>query len=279
MLSLQSKTKAFDGTVEYYKHESKVNQCEMGFAVFLPPQARSKKVPALYWLSGLTCTEDNFTVKAGAQRWAAENGIALIAPDTSPRGDKVAKGDSYDLGLGAGFYLNATQEPWASHYQMYDYVVKELPQIVQANFAIVPERKSISGHSMGGHGALVIGLREPSCYTSVSAFAPIVAPSQVPWGTKAFAHYLGNEKSSWEAYDASFLVKKSPRTDTVLIDQGLDDKFLKEQLKPELFESACKEAGQKLELRRQPGYDHSYFFISTFIKDHIEFHAKRLNGF
>lgn len=279
MLIPLSKAKSFEGSMESYKHASSSNRCEMGFSIYLPPQAKSRKVPALYWLSGLTCTDENFTVKAGAQKWAAENGLALVVCDTSPRGEHVASGDAYDLGKGAGFYLNATQEPWAQNYKMYDYVVKELPSVIEEFFPIVPDRRSISGHSMGGHGALMIGLREAGRYTSVSAFAPIVAPSQVPWGIKAFESYLGKNKSDWERYDSCSLVAKSPRKDVLLVDQGTSDKFLNDQLKPELFEKACKESGQKLELRLQAGYDHSYFFISTFIKDHIEFHAKRLNGF
>jgi S-formylglutathione hydrolase len=250
----------------------------MRFSVFVPPQAETRRVPVLYWLSGLTCTEENFTIKAGVQRYAAEHGILIVAPDTSPRGAGVATSNSWDLGLGAGFYVNATEMPWKLHYRMYDYVTKELRKLVEEKFPVMTDRQGIFGHSMGGHGALVIALKEPERYRSVSAFAPIVAPCQVPWGQKAFRAYLGDDLNSWKQYDASELVRRSPRKDMILIDQGSDDKFLEEGLRPDIFEAACKEAGQPLELRIQKGYDHSYYFISSFIGEHIAFHSKLLNA-
>jgi S-formylglutathione hydrolase len=250
----------------------------MRFAIYLPPQAEHGKVPVLYWLSGLTCTDENFATKAGAQRVAAELGMAIVMPDTSPRGLNLpGEDDAYDFGSGAGFYLNATQAPWAGHYNMYDYVVTELPEQVNANFAVDGERVSISGHSMGGHGALTIALKNPDRYRSVSAFSPIVAPSQVPWGQKAFTGYLGDDKEAWQQYDATELVRQRQLSGEILIDQGGADDFLAEQLQPNLFEAACKEAGQKLTLRLQPGYDHSYFFIASFIEEHLRFHASSLN--
>jgi len=251
----------------------------MRFGIFLPPQADSGIVPALYWLSGLTCTDENFATKAGAQRIAAELGLAIIMPDTSPRGLHLpGEDDSYDFGSGAGFYLNATERPWAGHYNMYDYVVSELPALINKHFPIDGERVSIAGHSMGGHGALTIALKNPHTYQSVSAFAPIVAPAQVPWGQKAFSGYLGANAALWSQYDATELVKKTQLPGTILVDQGAADDFLQEQLKPELFSQACQAAGQELQLRIQPGYDHSYFFIATFIEDHLRFHASALNA-
>ena len=274
-----SANRMFGGSHEVWSHESSACACAMRFAVYLPPQAENGNVPVLYWLSGLTCTDENFATKAGAQRVAAELGMAIVMPDTSPRGLNLpGEDDAYDFGSGAGFYLNATQAPWAGHYNMYDYVVTELPVLVNANFAVDGERVSISGHSMGGHGALTIALKNPELYRSVSAFSPIVAPSQVPWGQKAFAGYLGDDKEAWQQYDATELVAQMQLSGEILIDQGSADDFLVEQLQPNLFEAACKEAGQKLRLRLQPGYDHSYFFIASFIEEHLRFHASSLSS-
>jgi S-formylglutathione hydrolase len=267
----------FGGWQDVYRHESAVLGCAMNFAIYLPPQAETQKLPVLYWLSGLTCTEQNFITKAGAQRYAAEHGVILVAPDTSPRGDGVADADGYDLGKGAGFYLNATQAPWSAQYRMYDYVVSELPALVEANFPATDAR-AISGHSMGGHGALVIALKNPGRYRSVSAFSPIVAPSQVPWGEKAFAAYLGDDHEAWKAWDATALVADARERLPLLVDQGDGDEFLAAQLKPELLQAACKAAGHPLTLRLQPGYDHSYYFIGSFIGEHIAHHADALKA-
>ncbi|KRG67554.1 S-formylglutathione hydrolase [Pseudoxanthomonas dokdonensis] len=266
----------FGGWQDVYRHHSQVLGCEMNVGVYLPPQAADAPCPVLYWLSGLTCSEQNFISKAGAQRYAAEHGIILIAPDTSPRGDDVADADGYDLGKGAGFYLNASQSPWAAHYRMHDYVVDELPAWIEARLPATSAR-AISGHSMGGHGALVLALRNPGRYRSVSAFSPIVAPSQVPWGRKAFTAYLGDDSRAWQAWDASVLVAHAREKLPLLIDQGSDDEFLQEQLRPELLQQACALAGHPLQLRMQPGYDHSYYFISSFISDHIAHHAGALS--
>ena len=266
----------FGGWQDVYRHHSDVLGCNMNFAVYLPPQAATQKLPVLYWLSGLTCTEQNFITKAGAQRYAAEHGVILVAPDTSPRGDDVADAEGYDLGKGAGFYVNATQSPWSKHYRMYDYVVSELPALIEANFPVTDAR-AISGHSMGGHGALVIALKNPGRYRSVSAFSPIVAPSQVPWGQKALAAYLGEDRASWSAWDATALVATAQERLPLLVDQGDADEFLVAQLKPERLQAACAEAGHPLELRMQPGHDHSYYFIQSFIGEHIAHHAKALN--
>jgi S-formylglutathione hydrolase len=251
----------------------------MAFAIYLPPQAEQQRVPVLYWLSGLSCTEENFVQKAGAQRIAAELGIALVAPDTSPRGECVPddpQGD-YDFGLGAGFYLNAVQEPWARHYRMYDYVVKELPALIEELFPVTGER-SISGHSMGGHGAIVCALRNPERYRSVSAFAPIANPMNCPWGQKAFSGYLGKERKLWLDYDSSVLIGEAKDQLPLLVDQGGKDQFLSEQLKPEALRQAAEENGYPLVYRQQDGYDHSYYFIASFIEDHLRFHADFLNG-
>ena len=247
----------------------------MQFAVYLPPQIAESTVPVLYWLSGLTCTEQNFIAKAGAQRYAAEHGVALVVPDTSPRGDEVADADRYDLGKGAGFYLNATQAPWSQHYRMYDYVVHELPALIEANFP-VSDARAISGHSMGGHGALVVALKNPGRYRSVSAFSPIVAPSQVPWGQQVFSAYLGDDRAAWNAYDATERVKSATEKLPMLIDQGDADEFLAVQLRPELFKAAADAAGYPVTLRMQPGYDHSYYFVASFISEHVAHHAKAL---
>lgn len=248
----------------------------MNFSVFVPPQAQTRPVPVLYYLSGLTCTEENFTVKAGAQRYAAEHGLMLVAPDTSPRGSDIPDDpDAWDFGTGAGFYVNATEAPWNTHYRMYSYVVDELPQVIVQNFPAEVTRQGIFGHSMGGHGALVCGLRNPDQFKSISAFAPIAAPAQCPWGHKAFSGYLGSDRETWGQYDASQLVQSHAQPDRpILIDQGSADTFLaQQQLLPEVFEAACKRAGQPLTLRFQEGYDHSYFFIASFMADHIAHHA------
>lgn len=266
----------FGGWQDVYRHESQVLACKMNVAVYLPPQAATRKLPVLYWLSGLTCTEQNFITKAGAQRYAAEHGVVIVAPDTSPRGDDVADAEGYDLGKGAGFYVNATQQPWAAHYRMYDYIVDELPALIEAHFPVTAAR-AISGHSMGGHGALVIALRNPGRYRSVSAFSPIAAPTQVPWGEKAFSHYLGEDRTAWQPYDATELVKTAREKLPLLIDQGGDDEFLHNQLKPELLQTAANAAGHPLTLRIQPGHDHSYYFIASFIGDHLAWHAKSLS--
>ena len=267
----------FGGWQDVYRHRSSVLDCDMNFAIYLPPQAESGPVPVLYWLSGLTCSEQNFITKAGAQRYAAEHGIAIVCPDTSPRGDEVADAEGYDLGQGAGFYLNATQAPWSAHYRMYDYVVEELPALVEAHFPVNAAR-SISGHSMGGHGALVVALRNPGRYRSVSAFSPIVAPSRVPWGEKAFAAYLGEDRVAWKRYDASELVGSAQEKLPLLVDQGEADEFLDAQLQPQLLRDACVAAGHPLDLRMRPGYDHSYYFIASFIGEHIAHHAAALKA-
>ncbi|MET0656512.1 MAG: S-formylglutathione hydrolase [Pseudoxanthomonas sp.] len=267
----------FGGWQDVYRHDSAVLDCEMNFAVYLPPQAATERLPVLYWLSGLTCTEQNFITKAGAQRYAAEHGLILVAPDTSPRGDGVADADGYDLGKGAGFYLNATQAPWSKHYRMYDYVASELPALIEANFPATASR-SISGHSMGGHGALIVALKNPGRYRSVSAFSPIVAPSQVPWGQKAFGAYLGEDREEWMAWDTVELVAAAQERLPLLVDQGDADEFLSAQLKPELLQAACQAAGHALQLRLQPGYDHSYYFIESFIGEHIAHHARALKA-
>ena len=268
---------SFGGWQDVYRHRSEVLDCDMTVGVYLPPQAEHGPCPVLYWLSGLTCTEQNFITKAGAQRYAAEHGIILVAPDTSPRGNDVPDGEGYDLGKGAGFYVNATQEPWAAHYRMYDYIVDELPAWVEADPA-ASARRAISGHSMGGHGALVIALKNPGRYRSVSAFSPIVAPSQVPWGEKALSAYLGDDREAWTQYDAVELVKSAPEKLPLLVDQGDADEFLAEQLRPQLLQAACHAAGHPLTLRMQPGYDHSYYFIASFIGDHIAHHAAALKA-
>ena len=267
----------FGGWQDVYRHPSKVLDCAMDFAIYLPPQAEHGPVPVLYWLSGLTCSEQNFITKAGAQRYAAEHGIAIVCPDTSPRGENVADADGYDLGKGAGFYVNATRAPWAAHYRMYDYVVEELPALIEADFPVTAVR-AISGHSMGGHGALVVALRNPGRYRSVSAFSPIVAPSQVPWGEKAFAAYLGEDREAWRQYDAVALVASAGEKLPLLVEQGGADEFLDAQLKPELLRDACAAAGHPLDLRLRPGYDHSYYFIASFIGEHIARHAVALRG-
>ncbi len=267
----------FGGSQQVYRHHSRTLHCDMNVAIYLPPQASQKKLPVLYWLSGLTCNEQNFITKAGAQRYAAEHGVILVAPDTSPRGDIVPDADGYDIGKGAGFYVNATQEPWSTHYRMYDYIVDELPDLIEDHFP-VSQKRSIFGHSMGGHGALVIALRNPDRYSSVSAFSPIVAPTQVPWGQKIFSAYLGDDRNAWKNYDTVELVKSMSGTRLpLLIDQGSADEFLDKQLRPQLLEEACDATGHPLTLRLQPGYDHSYYFIASFIGEHIAHHVAALN--
>lgn len=268
------------GYLNRYRHDSRACQCEMTFSVYLPPQAASEKVPALYWLSGLTCTDDNARTKAGAQRFAAKQGIAVVFPDTSPRGEQVAdQPDRYDLGQGAGFYVNATQQPWSSHYQMYDYVNSELPELIEQNLPLVAGVKSVSGHSMGGHGALICALKNPGAYRSVSAFAPICNPLASGWGHDCFGLYLGKDRSAWAAYDATSLIESGARVDDILIDQGDADEFLDDgQLLPDNLQAACDAQGQPCTIRTQPGYDHSYHFIASFIADHIEYHARYLKS-
>lgn len=267
----------FGGRQLRFSHYAKSLACEMHFSIYLPPQAEKAEVPVLYWLSGLTCTDENFVHKAGAQRYAAEMGIALVAPDTSPRGDGVPDDPdgAYDFGLGAGFYLNATQQPWQTHYNMYDYITYELPYLVGQNFHIDPSRAGIFGHSMGGHGALVIALRNSTRFKSVSAFSPIVAPMRCPWGEKAFSQYLGEDRKEWKSYDTTELLLEAPRL-PILIDQGEGDSFLEEQLRTELLVEASAQIDYPLKVRMQPGYDHSYFFIASFIGEHIAFHSQHL---
>ena len=274
-LTVVQEQKCFGGRQIRYQHASTVLNCEMKFSVFLPPQAATQNVPALYWLSGLTCSDENFSTKAGAQRVAAELGIALIIPDTSPRGDGVPDDAAYDLGLGAGFYVNATQAPWVAHYQMYDYVLHELPALVEAELPL-SDKRAISGHSMGGHGALVLALRNPQRFVSVSAFAPIANPVNCPWGQKAFTAYLGEEQNAWADYDASLLLVQYRGDLPLLVDQGDADNFLTEQLKPQTLYISGMQAKANLLLRMQPGYDHSYYFIASFIEEHLRFHAQYL---
>lgn len=278
MLELISEHACHGGVQRFYRHHSAAIGLPMRFSVFLPPQVEQGKVPALFYLAGLTCNEETFMTKAGAQRVAAQLGMMLIAPDTSPRGANVpGESDNWDLGVGAGFYVDATTAPWSQHYRMYSYIL-ELYELVTREFPVQADSIGITGHSMGGHGALVLALRNPERFKSVSAFAPVCAPSQRPWGVKAFAAYLGSEQAGWQQYDASALManSKTPFPGGILIDQGLSDKFLTDQLFPEAFEAACQQAEQPLELRRQSGYDHSYYFISTFIEAHLQFHARQL---
>ncbi|MGB4923941.1 MAG: S-formylglutathione hydrolase [Candidatus Nitrotoga sp.] len=279
MLELISEHACFGGVQRLYSHQSEEIGLPMRFSVFLPPQAREGKVSALFCLAGLTCTEETFMIKAGAQRIAAKQGLMLIAPDTSPRGANIpGEADSWDLGVGAGFYLDATEAPWDKHYRMYSYVL-ELYELIVREFPVLPSSIGITGHSMGGHGALVLALRNPGLFKTVSAFAPICAPSKCPWGVKAFATYLGNEQENWQQYDASALMEQrhAPFPNGILIDQGLSDKFLSNQLFPQAFEAACQKAQQPLELRRHADYDHGYYFISTFVEEHIQFHHQTLN--
>jgi S-formylglutathione hydrolase len=278
MLEEISSNKMFGGVQKHFQHYAKSVRCQMRFAIYLPKCAsKSSPVPVLYWLSGLTCNDENFVQKAGAQRFAEALGIAIVCPDTSPRGDNVAddENQSYDLGLGAGFYVNATEQPWSEHYQMYDYIVDELPKLIEENFPVSTE-KSISGHSMGGHGALTIALKNPDKYTSVSAFSPIANPMNCPWGQKAFNAYLGSDEKLWQQHDASVLMKASEQHIPTLVDQGLADNFLEEQLHPESLISAASDNNYPLTLNQHDGYDHSYFFIASFIESHMHFHAQHL---
>jgi len=272
-----SESRCFGGVQGTYSHASTATGTEMRLSVFVPEAARSRAVPVVVYLSGLSCTEENFTVKAGAQRYAAELGLIVVAPDTSPRGPNVADDPAYDLGQSAGFYVDALQSPWAPHFRMYSYVAEELPGLIAANFPQRPGALGIMGHSMGGHGALVLGLREQALFGSVSALAPIVTPSQVPWGIKAFSAYLGPDQSLWRKYDATALIEDGlRRADVLRVDQGEADKFLGEQLRPEVFAAACERAGQPLDLRRHAGYDHGYFFVATVIGEHLRHHAELL---
>jgi S-formylglutathione hydrolase len=273
-MNLISEHRCFGGTQRFYAHESRECRTEMRLSVYVPPQAAQRAVPVLYYLAGLTCTEETFMIKAGAQRVAAELGIMLVAPDTSPRKARIPGDDaSWDFGIAAGFYVDSTQAPWSQHYRMYSYVTKELPEIVHSLGKARDDRQSIFGHSMGGHGALICALKNRQQYRSVSAFAPISAPMQCPWGEKAFSNYLGTDRQTWSAYDASELLAAQRYEGTILVDQGTADKFLIEQLKPELLDAACRKSGTKLELRYQDGYDHGYYFISTFMADHLRHHA------
>ncbi|WP_226506930.1 S-formylglutathione hydrolase [Pseudomonas sp. MWU16-30317] len=276
-LEIISSQKSFGGWHKRYKHRSEVLDCDMVFAVYLPPAEQTDKLPVVYWLSGLTCTDENFMQKAGIQRIAAELGLIIVAPDTSPRGPQVP-GDpdgAWDFGLGAGFYLNATEAPYAKNYRMYDYVVDELPALIEANFP-ASDVRSISGHSMGGHGALVCALRNPGRYRSVSAFSPISHPMKCPWGEKAFSRYLGNDRSKWREWDATVLIETASERLPLLIDQGESDDFLETQLMPGALKQAAEKAAQPITLRLQPGYDHSYYFIATFIEEHLRHHAQAL---
>ena len=279
-LETLSSCRSFGGTQAFYRHASAETGTAMRFAAFLPPAAERGKVPVVWCLAGLTCTEENFMVKAGAQRVAAELGLMLIGPDTSPRGEGVPDDPepASDFGLGAGFYVDATEAPWAANYRMRSYVERELPALVAAELPADMARQSILGHSMGGHGALTIGLSNPGRFRGISAFAPIVSPMNCPWGEKALGGYLGADRSAWRAYDACALIEDGARAPELLVDQGETDPFLQSQLKPELLEAACARAGIALTLRRQPGYDHSYYFISSFIEDHLRWHAERLQA-
>ena len=277
-LNIISENKCFNGMQYIYSHTSSMTHCTMRFGLFLPPQAKTTSLPVLYWLSGLTCTEENFIIKAGAQRIASELGIILVTPDTSPRGLNLPEENAnYDFGLGAGFYVDATNSPWSTGYKMYSYITQELPALITANFPIDPQRVGIFGHSMGGHGALMIALRNPNYYKSVSAFSPISSLIQSPWGENALQKYIGSDQQAWKNYDVISLIEKYGwKGPSILIDQGTQDKFISSQLKPELLREACIKANIKLDLRMQEGYDHSYFFISSFIEDHLQFHAKNL---
>ena len=276
-LELVSASRSFGGWLKRYRHRSDVLDCDMVFGVYLPPQAETEPVPLVWWLSGLTCTDENFMQKAGAHRVAAELGLAIVCPDTSPRGTELpGEHDSYDFGSGAGFYVNALRAPWSHHYRMYDYVACELPALVQRSLP-VSDVQAISGHSMGGHGALICALKNPGIYRSVSAFAPIANPVQCPWGEKAFSGYLGEDREAWAEWDASELVRARGSEHALLVDQGDADNFYHDgQLRPEALQEACESAGVTLTLRFQPGYDHSYFFIATFIEEHLRFHGRHL---
>jgi S-formylglutathione hydrolase len=277
MPTLRNAYRCHGGTVEFYAHSSQEIGAEMRFAIFLPPQAKTRPLPVLYYLAGLTCTEETFMIKAGALQLAADLGLILVAPDTSPRGLGIpGEDDAWDFGTGAGFYVDATEELWRRNYRMYSYVVSELPALVESTFPARRDRRGICGHSMGGHGALVIALKNPDRYQSVSAFAPIANPVSVPWGEKAFSNYLGSDRTSWADWDASLLMRTHPYDGEILVDQGLSDQFLKEQLHPDALIEAARVSGQSIQLRQHPGYDHSYWFIQSFIGDHLRWHADRL---
>jgi S-formylglutathione hydrolase len=282
MIELVESHASFGGTQSIYKHHSDAIGLPMRFSIYLPPQASTSRVPVLFYLAGLTCNDETFAIKAGAQRYAAEHGVALVTPDTSPRGaDVTGEALAWDFGVGAGFYVDATQHPWSGRYRMYTYVTRDLRDTVLSSFPVLSDRVGIFGHSMGGHGALVIGLRNPDLFQSISAFAPIAAPSQCPWGIKAFSGYLGEDREAWKIYDASELIGSETGGQLkgeILIDQGLSDQFLGEQLHPEILESNAQRADRRVRLRRHEGYDHGYFFISTFVGDHIAHHARQLAG-
>ncbi|MFN3388969.1 MAG: S-formylglutathione hydrolase [Allosphingosinicella sp.] len=274
-----STARAFGGTQSVHRHASRATGTDMTFSVYLPPQAEAgAPLPVIWYLSGLTCTHANVTEKGGFQRVCAELGLIFVAPDTSPRGPEVADDPAYDFGQGAGFYVDATEAPFAAHYRMYSYIADELPALIEAHFPADMARQAVTGHSMGGHGALTLALRNPDRFRSVSAFAPIVAPGQVPWGEKALGGYLGPDRAAWRAHDAVALIEDGARVDEILVDQGTCDSFLEKELKPELLAAACREAGIALTLRMQEGYDHSYYFIATFMEDHLRWHAARLGG-
>jgi S-formylglutathione hydrolase len=278
-LELVSSAKSFGGRQNVYRHASRETGTEMVVGVYLPPQAEAgAALPVLWYLSGLTCTHANVTEKGGFQRVCAELGLILVAPDTSPRGAGVPDDSDYDFGQGAGFYVDATEQPFSTNYRMYSYILQELPVLLQEELPIDPARQAITGHSMGGHGALILALRNPGRYRSVSAFAPIVAPGQVPWGEKALGRYLGADRSAWRRHDSVALIEDGSRVDEILVDQGTSDSFLDQQLKPDLLDAACRDAGIALTLRMQPGYDHSYYFISTFMEDHLRWHWRRLEA-
>jgi S-formylglutathione hydrolase len=279
MIETVSSVKSFGGTQGVYRHLSSETKTEMVFGVYVPPQAASgAKLPVVWYLSGLTCTHANVVEKGGYQRVCAELGLVFVAPDTSPRGEGVPDDEAYDFGKGAGFYVDATEQPFAENYRMYSYITAELPNLIEENFPADLSRQSVTGHSMGGHGALTIALKNPERFRSVSAFAPIVAPSQVPWGEKALGGYLGPNRSAWRGYDAVTLVEDGTRVGEILVDQGTSDSFLERELKPELLADACERSGIDLTLRMQEGYDHSYYFISTFMEDHLRWHSERLAG-
>ena len=274
-MEIVSENKAFGGVQGVYTHASEATGGEMTFAVYMPPRAESETVPCLWYLSGLTCTHENAMTKAGAQGWAAEHGIALVFPDTSPRGDDVADDDAYDLGKGAGFYVDATQEPWAPHYRMYSYVTQDLQKLVTSEFAIAADRQGITGHSMGGHGAITLALANPDLYRSVSAFAPIANPTSADWGRKQLSAYLGEDESAWASHDATLMVRETGWNRDILVDQGASDQFL-DLLKPEALANALAAARVPSTFRMQAGYDHSYYFVSTFMENHVTWHAERL---
>ncbi len=277
-IEVVSTTTSFGGEQGVYKHQSSATGTDMTFSVYVPPHNAGQKLPVVWYLSGLTCTHANVTEKGEFRRACSELGLIFIAPDTSPRGENVADDEAYDFGQGAGFYLDATEAPWADHFQMRRYIEQELPALIAGEFPADMDRQGITGHSMGGHGALTIALRNPGRFRSVSAFAPICSPLNCPWGHKALPGYLGADQSAWRTYDACALIEDGARVPDILIDQGLADGFLGEQLKPELLEKACQKAGQPLTLRRQEGYDHSYYFIATFMADHLAWHAERLKS-